>query len=85
MRKYIRCQCCGKIYKTKPYGTDLYTICPNCDWEDDIIKDYKEKSPANNDLNIIKARENIRTFGNIYGDFDKKPWYKIKRKVKLYI
>ena len=85
MKKYIMCQCCGKIYKTKPYSTDLYTICPNCDWEDDIITNNKEESPANYNLSILEARENIKKFGNIYGNFVKNPWYKLKRKVKLYI
>lgn len=81
MRKYTVCACCGKKYKNKPFGTDMSTICPNCNWEDDpYIKTTAESSYANHDLCIDDARRAIESCGNIWGF--KLKWY--QRKAKLY-
>lgn len=81
MDKYVICQCCGKKYRTHSFGTDMYTICPNCNWEQDpFIEDDKSLSYANG-MSITEARNSIKTFGNIY--MIPKKWY--HRKSKLYI
>lgn len=82
MEKFVYCQCCGKKYKTRPFGTDMYTICPNCNWEQDpFVNRGFEASAANMNMSINKARLNIECYGNIYGE--KRKWY--QRKVKLYV
>lgn len=80
MKSYIICQCCGKKYNISKYETNLYTICPNCDWEEDTVK-INESSPSNNNLTILEARNNIKKFGNIYGI---RRWCQL-RKAKLYL
>lgn len=80
MKHYVTCQCCGKKYSTRRFGTTLCTICPNCDWEQDDVTVSNEESFANNGLTIVTARNNIIATGNIYGE--KRKWY--QRKAKPY-
>ena len=81
MDKYVTCQCCGKEYRTHSFGTDMYTVCPNCSWEQDpFIEDNKSLSYANG-MCVTEARQNIINHGNIFG-------YKLKfyqHKFKLYL
>lgn len=82
MLSKITCQCCGKKYSTRLFGTDLYTICPNCNWEqDEDLKSETEPSPANFYISILEARQNIKNLGSISGI----PRKFYQRKIKLYI
>lgn len=67
MKKFVTCQCCGKIYSTKRLGTDMCTICPNCSWEQDpFIKSIYDNSFANASISILQARYNIIRSKNIW-------------------
>ena len=64
------------------FGTNLYTICPNCNWEqDEDLESETEPSPANFYISVLEARQNIKNLGSISGI----PRKFYQRKIKLYI
>jgi anaerobic ribonucleoside-triphosphate reductase len=81
MNKYVVCQCCGKKYRTRSFKTDMYTICPNCDWEQDPFVENEKTLSYANGMSISEARQNIIVYKNI---FPFRPKF-FQRKTKLYL
>jgi hypothetical protein len=60
MKRRYPCVVCG--YQTLP-GYKDWDICPVCFWEDDVVGDTDDTSPANRSMSISQAQANFMIYG----------------------